>query len=38
MQENFQSMFLVLKIITVELVLGISLNYDKNTCDSPSIS
>ena len=29
-------MFFVLKITAVELVAGISLNYDKNTCDRPS--
>ena len=29
-------MFLVLKIITFELVAGISGDYDKNTCDRPS--
>ena len=36
MQYSFQKMFLVSKIIVVELVAGISLNYDKNTCDRPS--
>ena len=29
-------MFLVSEIIAVEVVAGISLNYDKSTCDRPS--
>ena len=27
---------MVLKIIAFELVAGVSVNYDKNTCDWPS--
>ena len=27
---------MVLKIITLELVAGFSVNYDKNTCDQSS--
>ena len=30
-------MFFVLKIIAVEVVAEISLNYNKNTCDQPSV-
>ena len=29
-------MFFILKITALELVAGISLSYDKNTCDRPS--
>ena len=29
-------MFMVLKIIAFEFVVGGSLNYEKNTCDGPS--
>ena len=32
---TFEKMFLVLKIIAFELVVGISPNSDENTCDRP---
>ena len=35
-QQKFQKTFMVLKILAFELVAGISLNCDENTCDRPS--
>ena len=36
MQQNLQQTFLALKIITVKLLAGNCVNYDKNTSDRPS--
>ena len=36
MEEKFQKIFLVLKMIPLELVPGISGLYDKNSSDRPS--
>ena len=36
MKKKFQKKSLVLKIIALELVGGISLSYEKNTCDRPT--
>ena len=33
MQKNFQKLFVAFKRIAFELVAGISLNYEENTCD-----
>ena len=38
MQYSCQKMLTVLKIIAFELVPGVYVNYDKNTCDGPSTS
>ena len=42
MEEKFQKIFLVLKIIAFQPIEGTYLNYDENTCDwqsaSPKIS
>ena len=32
---NLEKMLTVLKIVSFELVAGVSVNYDKNTCDGP---
>ena len=36
MQYNFQKMLTVLNITALELLGGVSVNYDKTTCDGPS--
>ena len=36
MQQNLQKIFLALKIITVKLLAGTCVSYDKNTSDRPS--
>ena len=36
MEKKYEKLFLVFKIIAFELVAGISLNYEENTCDQPS--
>ena len=36
MLYNFEKLFLVFNLIAFELVVGISLNYEKNACDPPS--
>ena len=36
-QANFQKMLMVLKIVAHEFNAGVSVNYDKNTCDCPSL-
>ena len=38
MQQNFEKMIIVLKIIAFEVKPLISVNYDKNTCGRPATS
>ena len=36
MQQKFERMLMILKIIAFELVAGNSLSSEENTCDMPS--
>ena len=35
MQKKIEKKYFVLKINALEVLAGISLSYDKNTCDQP---